>query len=51
MMLLTVITGIYGMNFEYIPNLKWGYGYFMVLGVMVLISSGLLYYFKRKRWL
>lgn len=51
MMPLTVITSIYGMNFDYIPELKWRYGYFMVLGVMAIISLGLLYFFKRKRWL
>lgn len=51
LMPLTVITGIYGMNFEDIPELKWRYGYFMVLGVMAGISTGLLYLFKRKKWI
>ena len=48
---LTFIAGIYGMNFEYIPELKFKYGYFMLWGVMILIFFGLLYYFKRKKWL
>lgn len=48
---LTFITGIYGMNFEYMPELHWHWGYFAVLFVMVVISISMLVYFKRKRWL
>ena len=48
---LTFIAGIYGMNFQYIPELNYKYGYFMVWGVMIAIFLGLLYYFKRKKWL
>ncbi|WP_299126355.1 magnesium/cobalt transporter CorA [uncultured Winogradskyella sp.] len=48
---LTFLAGIYGMNFEYIPELKYRYGYFVLLGVMVIIFVGLLFYFKRKKWL
>jgi magnesium transporter len=48
---LTVITGIYGMNFEHLPELKWRYGYFAVLGIMAVVAISLLTYFKRKRWL
>ncbi|MFC1668333.1 magnesium/cobalt transporter CorA [Chlamydiota bacterium] len=48
---LTFIAGIYGMNFEFMPELKWKYGYFFVLGVMTLVAVGLLYFFKRKKWL
>lgn len=48
---LTFIAGIYGMNFEYIPELKYRYGYFVVWGVMILIFLGMMYYFKRKKWL
>lgn len=47
---LTFIAGIYGMNFDFIPELKFRYGYFVVLGVMLLIVIGMLYYFKRKKW-
>ncbi|NJD99495.1 magnesium/cobalt transporter CorA [Thermococcus sp. LS1] len=48
---LTFITGIYGMNFRYMPELGWRYGYFMTLSGMLLIAVGMLYYFKRKGWL
>ncbi|WP_373058864.1 magnesium/cobalt transporter CorA [Zunongwangia sp. H14] len=48
---LTFIAGIYGMNFEYMPELQWKYGYFAVWGVMIFVFLGMLYYFKRKRWL
>ncbi|WP_432403525.1 magnesium/cobalt transporter CorA [Wukongibacter sp. M2B1] len=47
---LTFITGIYGMNFEYIPELKWRFGYFMVLSVMALISVSMFFWFKHKGW-
>jgi len=48
---LTFIAGIYGMNFEFMPELKWEYGYFFILGVMVVLAIGMLVYFKRKKWL
>ncbi|WP_299107593.1 magnesium/cobalt transporter CorA [uncultured Winogradskyella sp.] len=48
---LTFLAGIYGMNFEFIPELKYRYGYFVLLGVMFLMFLGLLYYFKRRKWL
>lgn len=47
---LTFIAGIYGMNFEYMPELKWRYGYFAILGCMAMISLTMYYYFKRKGW-
>lgn len=47
---LTFIVGIYGMNFDYMPELRWRYGYFFVLGIMALISISLLLWFKRKGW-
>jgi len=47
---LTFITGIYGMNFEYMPELKWRYGYFIVLLVMALISIIMFLWFKHKGW-
>ena len=46
-----VITGIYGMNFRYMPELYWRYGYLAALGVMAAIALVLLYYFKRIKWL
>lgn len=48
---LTFLAGIYGMNFENIPELHYEYGYYVLLGIMVLIFFGMLYYFKRKKWL
>lgn len=48
---LTFVASLYGMNFEYIPELHWKYGYFYVLVLMVVISLSMLYYFRRKRWL
>ena len=48
---LTVITGIYGMNFKYMPALRNPYGYYATLFVMFILGVGMLLYFKRKRWL
>ena len=47
---LTFLAGIYGMNFENIPELKFKYGYFILLGVMILVTFGAVWYFKRKKW-
>jgi magnesium transporter len=51
LMPLTVIAGIYGMNFEHMPELHERSGYPIVLGVMALISGGVLLYFRRLGWL
>jgi magnesium transporter len=48
---LTFIAGIYGMNFDYIPELKYKYSYFILWGVMITLFLGMLYYFKKKKWL
>jgi len=48
---LTLLVGIYGMNFENIPELKAQYGYFILLSVMMSVAVGLLYLFRRVRWL
>lgn len=48
---LTFVVGIYGMNFEYIPELRWHWGYFGILAIMASIAGVMLFYFKRKRWL
>ncbi len=48
---LTFFAGIYGMNFEYMPELKWRWGYFTMRGLMVLIALGMIFYFRRKKWL
>ena len=48
---LTFIVGIYGMNFQYMPELESRWGYPAVLLVMVSIAAGMLMFFKRKKWL
>ncbi|MFH1854363.1 MAG: magnesium/cobalt transporter CorA [Candidatus Omnitrophota bacterium] len=53
---LTLIAGIYGMNFNTqashwnMPELNWPYGYIFVMGLMILITLGMVVYFKRKKW-
>jgi magnesium transporter len=47
---LTFIVGLYGMNFEFMPELKSPWGYPSVLLLMLVISLSMLYYFKRKKW-
>ncbi|HMV44505.1 MAG TPA: magnesium/cobalt transporter CorA [Leptospiraceae bacterium] len=48
---LTFIVGVYGMNFENMPELKWQYGYFGVWGIMITTLFGMIFYFKKKKWL
>ena len=48
---LTFIAGIYGMNFEYMPELQWEHSYFVLWGVMITIFILMIIYFKRKKWL
>ncbi len=47
---LTFIVGVYGMNFDNMPELHWKYGYFIILGFMLLLLLGMIYYFKKKKW-
>lgn len=47
----TMIAGIYGMNFEFMPELGWKYGYPLVLGVVTALSSFLFYKFRKADWL
>ncbi len=47
---LTFIAGIYGTNFDYIPELGFKYAYFIMWGVMVVIAGGMVYYFKSRKW-
>ena len=48
---LTFLAGIYGMNFQNMPELSWKYGYFGLLLVMMILVLGLLYYFRKKKWI
>ncbi len=48
---LTFIAGIYGTNFDYVPELHYKYSYFIMWGVMLVLAIGMLIYFRRKRWL
>ena len=48
---LTFIAGIYGMNFQYMPELQWPWGYPLVLGVMLAVTAVMLFYFRRRDWL
>jgi magnesium transporter len=47
----TAIAGIYGMNFKNMPELQWEYGYFSVVGTILLVCSGLFWRFRRAGWL
>ncbi|NCE72059.1 magnesium/cobalt transporter CorA [Odoribacter sp. Z80] len=47
---LTFIVGVYGMNFKYIPFLNYHYGYFILWGIMLIVTILMLIFFKRKRW-
>ena len=47
----TAIAGIYGMNFEFMPELHWRYGYFAAIGLIVAVCAGLWWRFKRIGWL
>jgi magnesium transporter len=48
---LTFIAGIYGMNFKFMPELEWRWGYPAVWVIIVLIGVSMLIYFKKKKWL
>lgn len=47
----TMVAGIYGMNFEHIPELRWRYGYFIVVGLLVVVSATLFRLFRKYEWL
>ncbi len=48
---LTFLAGIYGMNFKYMPELEWQWGYFGALGMMLAVAVAMIVWFKRKKWL
>jgi len=47
---LTFIAGIYGMNFSYMPELNWKWGYFGVWSIIAIVFGAMLIYFKRNKW-
>ena len=48
---LSFVAGVYGMNFMYMPELHWRWGYPVAMSIMSLMGGGLLWFFKRKRWI
>jgi len=48
---LTFIVGVYGTNFENLPEVHWKHGYFLMWGVMVLTTATMLWFFRRKKWI
>ena len=48
---ITFIAGVYGMNFKFMPELEWRWGYFMVWGIVIVVVGIMLGFFKRKQWL
>ena len=48
---LTFVAGVYGMNFQYMPELTWEYGYFTVWGVMIIMVLLMLVYFRNRQWI
>jgi magnesium transporter len=47
---LSFIAGLYGMNFDNMPELKWRYGYFAAIGAMIAVAGGLLLWFRKRGW-
>ncbi len=48
---LTFVAGVYGMNFHYMPELQWRWGYPLIWGIMIAVAAIMVAYFRRKRWL
>jgi magnesium transporter len=47
---LTFIVGVYGMNFDFMPELRWKYGYISIIIFMLILVIGMIMYFKKKKW-
>ncbi|MEO8162697.1 MAG: CorA family divalent cation transporter, partial [Ilumatobacteraceae bacterium] len=47
----TMVAGIYGMNFDHMPELRWRYGYFIVVGFLVAVCATLFRLFRKNEWL
>ncbi len=48
---LTFLVGVYGMNFDYMPELHYKHSYGILWGIMIFLAISMLYYFRRKNWL
>lgn len=48
---LTFVAGVYGMNFVWMPELSWKWGYPVILGIMLVLAGGMVWYFRRRKWL
>ena len=48
---LTFLSSIYGMNFRYMPELEWRWGYFALIGVMIVVAIAMLAFFRKRKWL
>lgn len=47
---LTFLAGLYGMNFKYMPELEWHYGYYFLVFIMVILALAMIKYYKKKKW-
>ncbi len=47
---LTFIAGVYGTNFDYLPEIHWKHGYFLMWGIMIIVTLLMLWFFRRKKW-
>jgi magnesium transporter len=47
---MTFISSVFGMNFKYMPELEWRFGYPFAIALMVTVAVGMYWYFRRKRW-
>jgi len=48
---LSFVAGVYGMNFKYMPELNWRWGYLMVWIIFIVIATAMILFFRRRRWL
>ncbi|MCC6272045.1 MAG: magnesium and cobalt transport protein CorA, partial [Deltaproteobacteria bacterium] len=48
---LTFIVGVYGMNFEYMPEFKWPGFYYILWGLMISLAVGMIVFFRKKKWI
>jgi magnesium transporter len=48
---LSFLVGVYGMNFENMPELEWRWGYFVLIGVMLSLIITMIIYFRKKKWI